>query len=245
MTERLVHEFGLQEAAAGERLRDLPLQPGMRMEMIARGAIVTARLQADGPGAEAARAAVERAWAPYCYGGADATIASSAGALLREHGRRLATAESCTGGWIARLITDVAGSSAYYLGGWVTYADDLKASLLGVPRTVLAAHGAVSGPCALAMARGALERSGADEAIAVTGIAGPGGGTPSKPAGTVFIAIARRMEGICESLRRFAFEGDRAQVREHAAMSGLQMLRWAILGVEAATTLAWEVPLDP
>jgi PncC family amidohydrolase len=243
MTERLVHEFGLPEAAARERLRDLRLQPGLRLELIARGAMVTARLQADREGAEAARAQVERTWGPYFYGSAEATLASSAGALLRDRGRRLATAESCTGGWIARLITDVSGSSAYYLGGWVTYADDLKASLLGVPRHVLATDGAVSGPCGLAMARGALERSAADEAIAVTGIAGPGGGTPSKPVGTVFIAIARR--GVAESVRRFAFEGDRAAVREHAAMSALQMLRWAILGVEPAPALAWEVPLDP
>jgi nicotinamide-nucleotide amidase len=240
-----VHAFGLTAPEAQERLRRAALGPGVRAVLRERAAGLAVRIERREPGAApaAARAAIEEALAPYAWGHGRDTLASAIGALLRARGRRLATAESCTGGWIARLITDVPGSSDYYLGGWVTYADDMKAELLGVPRALLAAHGAVSGPCALAMARGAAERSGADEALAVTGIAGPGGGSAVKPAGTVFIAAARR--GGETSVQRFVFPGSRRQVRERSALTALQLLRWALLGAEPRPRLAWEVPLVP
>ena len=111
---------------------------------------------------------------------------------LAEQGLKVATAESCTGGLIAKRITDVPGSSGVFEFGWVTYADRAKTKMLGVPEDILKLHGAVSEPVVKAMAKGALDRSGAGVAVAVSGIAGPGGGTPEKPVGTVWLAWAFR-----------------------------------------------------
>ena len=111
---------------------------------------------------------------------------------LAEQGLKVATAESCTGGLIAKRITDVPGSSGVFEFGWVTYADRAKTKMLWVPEDILKLHGAVSEPVVKAMAEGALDRSGADVAVAVSGIAGPGGGTPEKPVGTVWLAWAFR-----------------------------------------------------
>ena len=113
-------------------------------------------------------------------------------ALLAQKKIRVTTAESCTGGLIAKRITDVPGASGVFEFGWVTYADRAKTEMLGVPENVLKRYGAVSEPVVKAMAEGALERSGADVAVAVSGIAGPGGGTPEKPVGTVWLAWAFR-----------------------------------------------------
>lgn len=112
------------------------------------------------------------------------------GKLLAAHGKTLATAESCTGGLLAHRITNVSGSSAYFLGGVVSYANASKKALLGVPRDILEKHGAVSSACAREMAQGIRRVLRADYGIAITGIAGPGGGTPEKPVGTVYIALA-------------------------------------------------------
>ncbi len=111
---------------------------------------------------------------------------------LRARGEQLATAESCTGGLIAAACTSVAGSSDWFERGFVTYSNAAKTELLGVPAALIAAHGAVSKPVALAMAEGALRHAAADWALAVTGIAGPGGAVPGKPVGTVWLALARR-----------------------------------------------------
>jgi nicotinamide-nucleotide amidase len=102
----------------------------------------------------------------------------------------IATVESCTGGLIGHLLTEVPGSSAYYVGGFVTYSDDAKRSMVGVPAAVLAAHGAVSAQTALAMATGGRERTGADVSVSVTGIAGPDGGSAAKPVGLTYVAVA-------------------------------------------------------
>jgi nicotinamide-nucleotide amidase len=116
--------------------------------------------------------------------------------VIREGALRnktVASAESCTGGLIAHRLTNVAGSSAVFLRGWVTYSNEAKTEELGVPAELIAAHGAVSEEVVRAMVLGALERSGADVAVATTGIAGPGGGTPEKPVGLIWMAWARRM----------------------------------------------------
>jgi nicotinamide-nucleotide amidase len=140
-------------------------------------------------------------------------------------GRHLVTAESCTGGWIAKACTDLPGSSRWFLGGAVTYSDELKVALLGVRRETLAAHGAVSEAVVREMAHGALERLGGDEAVAVSGIAGPDGGTVEKPVGTVWIGWARRgVEGVEIRTEMARFPGDRAAVRRAAvgrAIAGL------------------------
>jgi nicotinamide-nucleotide amidase len=133
-------------------------------------------------------------------------------ALLRSRGLKLATAESCTGGLIAATLTEIAGSSDVVERGFVTYSNEAKTELLGVALDVLKAHGAVSEDVAVAMARGALDRSRADIAVAVTGIAGPGGATPAKPVGLVHLAAARRGAGTIHE--RHVFAGDRSAVRQ-------------------------------
>lgn len=148
-------------------------------------------------------------------------------ALLLARGERLVTAESCTGGLIAACCTELAGSSVWFDRGWVTYSNEAKTELLSVPAELLAEHGAVSEPVALAMARGALAHTpaggGADWAVAVTGIAGPTGGSPAKPVGTVWIAWAHRDGAAHVQCHRF--EGDRAAVRAATVDHALAGLR--------------------
>lgn len=142
---------------------------------------------------------------------------------LRSQRRQLVTAESCTGGWIAKACTDRPGSSQWFRGGVVAYTDELKTVLLGVPPRTLADWGAVSEATVRAMATGALERLGGDVALAVSGIAGPDGGTPDKPVGTVWFAwAARGGDATRVRARRHQLGGDRDQVRRQAVAIGLQ-----------------------
>jgi len=152
-------------------------------------------------------------------------LAARVGARLHAAGRRLATAESCTAGWIAKAITDVAGSSAWFECGYVTYSDAAKQRDLGVAGHTLGEFGAVSEQTAREMAAGALRVPGVSVAIAVTGIAGPDGGTPAKPVGTVwFCAAARLASGVGALAERQQFHGDRAAVRGQAVRHALEML---------------------
>lgn len=154
-----------------------------------------------------------------------AALALRAGRALRRAGLSIATAESCTGGLIAKCLTDIAGSSDYFDRGWVTYSNAAKRSELGVPAALLARHGAVSEAVALAMARGALLRSSARVAVAVTGVAGPAGGTPGKPVGTVWIAWGLLRRGRMQVYARlFRFRGGRNAVRRQAAAAALEGL---------------------
>ncbi|MGE4248596.1 MAG: CinA family protein [Parvibaculaceae bacterium] len=153
---------------------------------------------------------------------------------LRRRGLKLATAESCTGGLIAGLLTEIAGSSDVVERGFVVYSNEAKAGLLGVPESVIAEHGAVSEATARAMAEGALENSLADIAVSVTGIAGPGGGSPEKPVGLVHFACAVR--GAPTQHRRFVFaRADRHQVRMKSVAAALALVEARL---EAATRLA-------
>jgi nicotinamide-nucleotide amidase len=142
--------------------------------------------------------------------------------LLRDRSLTLATAESCTGGLVAARLTDVPGSSEVFLGSIVAYSDVVKAEQLGVPEEVLSQHGAVSAETAAAMARGARDRLSADVAVAVTGVAGPGGGTESKPVGLVFLHASGPMG---ERDLRFDFPGDRETIRGRAAVAALHLVR--------------------
>ena len=155
-------------------------------------------------------------------------LAMQVGALLVDGERRLVTAESCTGGWIAKVITDLPGSSNWFLGGVVVYSNTLKQSLLGVLPSTLAAHGAVSEATAREMAIGALETLGGQVAVAVTGIAGPDGAQPGKPVGTVWFGWAWRADGEIETrVALETFPGDREAVRRQtvaAALAGLERL---------------------
>ncbi len=148
-------------------------------------------------------------------------LAMETGTALRGRGWRLALAESCTGGWVAKLVTDVAGSSEWFERGYVVYANAAKMELLGVNAAALARHGAVSAEVAKAMVLGALARSHAQIALAVTGVAGPDGGTPEKPVGTVWFAAASQAQGRVEQRR---FDGDREAVRRQSAAHALRML---------------------
>jgi nicotinamide-nucleotide amidase len=152
-------------------------------------------------------------------------LVTKVGALLRESERRLVTAESCTGGWIAKALTDVAGSSDWYLGGVVAYSNTLKQSLLGVLPSALAAHGAVSEEVAREMAIGALETLGGHIALSVTGIAGPDGGLPGKPVGTVWFGWAwREGDEIETRVAQECFSGDRGSVRYQSVRRALTEL---------------------
>lgn len=154
-----------------------------------------------------------------------AALALNVGRSLRRAGLSIATAESCTGGLIAKCLTDIAGSSDYFERGWVTYSNAAKRAELGVSEALIARHGAVSEAVALGMARGALRRSSARVSIAVTGIAGPAGGTPDKPVGTVWIAWGlKRQEGMLVYARLFRFRGGRNAVRRQIAAAALEGL---------------------
>ena len=150
-------------------------------------------------------------------------LAAVVGRRLREANRTLALAESCTGGLASAMLTEIPGSSAYFLGSVVSYANEAKEELLGVSEETLKAHGAVSAESAAEMANGARKRFDADIALAITGIAGPDGGTPEKPVGTVFFALVRR-EGPSTTKKRL-FIGDRGVVRRAAAIHALELLR--------------------
>jgi nicotinamide-nucleotide amidase len=151
-----------------------------------------------------------------------ARLAARVGAHLKAGARRISTAESCTGGWIAKALTDIAGSSQWFETGYVCYGNAAKTALLGVLPAELAEHGAVSEAVVRAMALGALERANADVAVAVSGIAGPDGGSPGKPVGTVWFAWAwRRGRSQQVQARVKLFKGDREAVRRKAVSSAL------------------------
>jgi nicotinamide-nucleotide amidase len=153
-------------------------------------------------------------------------LAAAVLAACRAAGRMVATAESCTGGLIAATLTEIAGSSDVVDCGFVTYSNAAKTDLVGVPAALIAAEGAVSEPVARAMAEGALARSAAQIAVAVTGIAGPGGGSVEKPVGLVWLACARR--GGATVAERRVFPGDRGAVRHATVIRALELIRDAV-----------------
>ena len=148
-------------------------------------------------------------------------LAIRLGERCLQRGLTVATVESCTGGLIGHVITEVSGSSAYYLGGFVTYSNEQKRASAGVGEDVLAAHGAVSAQVALAMAAGGRERIGTDLAVSVTGIAGPDGGTAEKPVGLTYVAVA---DAGGATVRRYTWTGDRAANKRQSAAAALELL---------------------
>jgi nicotinamide-nucleotide amidase len=154
------------------------------------------------------------------------TLEEVVGALLGARGLTISAAESCTGGLLMSRLTDVPGSSAYALGGAITYSNESKTELAGVPAALIEAHGAVSEPVAIALADGIRARTGSTLAVGITGIAGPGGGTPQKPVGTVAIALTGTE--VTTRVRTFSFFGGRPQVKFQATQAALDMVRRAL-----------------
>ncbi len=189
---------------------------------------VDLRVTATGLPAEQARRLVGSALAKlrdkvgaYVYGEDDTDLAAVVLERCRALGITLTVAESCTGGLLGERLTNIPGSSDVFLGGVIAYHNDLKTGLLGVSRKELAKHGAVSEESVVEMAAGIRERSRSDVAVAITGIAGPGGGTPEKPVGLVWIAV----HGKEAKARRFHLVGDRTEIRQRAAQAALEMVR--------------------
>jgi len=239
-----VHTFGLDETGVLQRLGELATGDHPLVATSASDGIVTVhvrsprrdvcptRQQQDDTATQ-----VEQRLGPFAFGRGSQSLAASLVMLLADQKRTLVTAESCTGGWVGKLITDVPGASGVYLGGWVVYANEMKTQQLGVPAALIRQHGVVSQAVAVAMATGAIRHSGSDLAVAVTGIAGPGGGVAGKPVGTVWLGVARAYKdgpattGAC--LCRLP--GDRATVRRLAAGCAMQLLRFTLLGVPVET----------
>jgi nicotinamide-nucleotide amidase len=236
---RTLHTFGLGESAIADKLGDLMTRGrNPSVGTTVSGGIVSLRVNARFEKLEEAQrelettsAACRTALGDLIFGQDDMTLGEVLAKMLLAHPSKptVATAESCTGGIAAKMLTDTPGSSAYFRYGWVTYANDAKTKLLGVPEEILKAHGAVSEQTVRAMASGARERASATYALSISGIAGPDGGTPEKPVGTVWFALAHPT-GV--TARRFVLTGDREMIRDRAAKMALTMLRFALLGRE-------------
>lgn len=153
-----------------------------------------------------------------------ARLARRAGERLCAAGLKVVLAESCTGGWVAKALTDVAGSSQWFERGYVSYSNAAKQQALGVAAATLAVHGAVSGPVVAEMAAGALAASAADVAVAISGVAGPDGGSVEKPVGLVWLAVARRGAGAAPRTCERRFGGDREAVRRAAVAQALSLI---------------------
>lgn len=216
---------GIAESKLSERVRDaLGEAPGVEpLFCVAQYGIDILLRGADAAAVERAAATLREALSRELYGEDDDELPAIVLQSLRERGEDLAVAESCTGGLLGGALTEVAGSSDAFRGGVISYSNALKEQLLGVPRATLEEHGAVSEAVAVAMAQGARERLGAHWALSTTGIAGPGGGTPDKPVGTVWIAVAG--PGGRGGARLLQLGGARDMVRRWTVAGALELLR--------------------
>ena len=224
---------GMGESFVEEKI-DRPLQPllksGLELGYCAHYGEVDVRLVARGGNAKKivadAEAIVREQLTTHVFGTQEAQLNETVVRLLAERKQTLVLAESCTGGYVANRITDVPGASEVFLSGMVTYSNAAKQDLLGVRAETLAQHGAVSKPTVIEMAEGARKRFNADYASAVTGIAGPGGGTPEKPVGTVFIALATASHTfVLNPINRF----ERATFKQVTCQQALELLRRTLL----------------
>ncbi len=262
---RLLHVLAVPESDVAARLAHLTRRQDVGeaplLAMTASGGILTLRARIRTSAGESAAAAaldtmereIRSVLGHHVMPGhaqvgtrGESALASCVVQQLRQSGRSLSVAESCTGGMIGGLVTSISGSSASFVGGVITYSNELKARLLGVSQSDLATHGAVSEPVARAMAIGAIKLTGASDALSVTGIAGPDGGSQVKPVGTVFLGHARREDSgeVRSAVRQCLVTGDRHDVRQRAAISALSMLYFAqAMGFEEsrAVRLNWQV----
>jgi nicotinamide-nucleotide amidase len=232
---RTLHTFGLGESSIGEMLGDLmDRSRNPSVGTTVSGGVVSLRINARFPHRRQAAEELERIstqcraiLAELIYGQDCQTLSGAVGELLTQsHHQTVATAESCTGGLLAKMLTDVPGSSRYFQRGWITYSNESKTDLLGVAPDLIEKHGAVSEPVVLEMVQGAKERARTDFALSISGVAGPDGGTSAKPVGMVCIALATPT-GI--AARTFNFPGDREMIRDRAAKMALSLLRFHLL----------------
>jgi nicotinamide-nucleotide amidase len=229
---RTIRLTGIGESAMESLLKPVygTVPPGVSVTTLASPGELSIRLSSSGPGRreevearlDGVVGAIERVLGPYIYSLEGKSLEAVVGGLLKEKGLTIACAESCTGGLIGHRLTDIAGSSAYFLESAVVYGNEAKTKRLGVPKALLMKHGAVSAAAARAMAAGIRATSGADIGLSVTGIAGPSGGSPGKPVGLVYIALAR---GRGVSVARSLFFGRREDVKFQSAQRALDLVR--------------------
>jgi nicotinamide-nucleotide amidase len=237
VVSRVLHTFGMGESSLAEKLGDLMNRDrNPSVGTTASAGIVSLRINGRFDTQEKARKEVEKTVATcreilgdVIFGEEDQTLPQVIGALLTERQFTVTTAESCTGGLLAKMITDVSGSSEYFKTGFITYSNQAKYERLGVSMEVINVYGAVSEPVVTAMATNAKRLAKADVALAISGVAGPTGGTPAKPVGTVCIALAHEAG---TQARTFNLAGDREWVRDRSAKMALSMLRYHLLGKE-------------
>jgi len=230
---RTVKTFGVAESSLAEKLAPIAeIEQHCKLAFLPSYFGVNLRISVTGRASEevaqhvaAAEKIILAKAGKYVYGYDDDSLEGVVGRRLKEKGATLALAESCTGGLLAHRITNVSGSSEYFLRGYVTYSNPAKIELLDVPQEIIAQHGAVSEPCALAMAAGVKKMSGSDYGVAITGIAGPTGGAPDKPVGTVWIGLASPQR---VSAKHFLFLNDRLVNKERFAQAALAMLYRAL-----------------
>ncbi len=235
--ERLIRTTGLAESEIAERIEQLarrlartdvvylPSPTGVDLKVIGSGQTPVEAAKTAEKSQEKLAAKLE----PYVYARGDESLEKVVGYLLSMGGSTLSVAESCTGGRVGWRLTRVPGSSDYFKGGVIAYSDDLKKRLLGVKAGVLKRHGAVSEETALAMARGVRDKCATDYGLAITGVAGPGGGTATKPVGMVFVAV---VGGAGERVRELRLAGGRGSIRRGACQAALDLLRRLLLNIE-------------
>lgn len=231
---RALHTCGLSESAVNQAIQDVLKREEPVVGLTAKETGVDIRIISHQAGAERAQSVVDKTEASIreklgdaVYGVDGQALEEVVGALLKQRRLKIAVAESCTGGLVGARITNIAGSSEYFERAVVTYSNAAKSELLGVPAELIARHGAVSGEVAAAMAQGIRQGAKTDLGLAVTGIAGPGGGTEQKPVGLVYTALASS-QGVKTLEHRFL--GDREQIRMRASQMALDMVRRHLIG---------------
>jgi len=236
LVERRINCFGISESQANEKIKRF-FKDGAnpKISLTVADGIISVRLIAKAPDVQSAEkiiSPVEKELiedlGECVFGKDEQTLAQVAGRMLIEKNRTLALAESCTGGLLAKMLTDVPGISKVFLQGYITYSNEAKEKLLGVPHDILLSKGAVSAEAARAMAEGARRQAASDLALSITGIAGPSGGSPEKPVGLVYIALVTEKEAGVKECR---FRGERSRIRDLSARTALDMLRKYLLSL--------------
>lgn len=233
--------FGVGESVIGQKVADL-MRRGANPAVgtTVHDGLVSVRVYATGTSAQVDEFIAEKSrqihdrLGPLIFSTGDESLAAAVAAILTEHKQTLATAESCTGGMLAQMLTDIPGSSHYFLRGWIPYANRAKIEDLHISAELIDEHGAVSEPVAAAMATSARRIAGADWGIGITGIAGPDGGSSQKPVGLVYIGLAGPANLV---VRRCQFPGNRQSIRLRSADMALTLLRLSLLGLSAETLL--------